>query len=187
MDSPLDPPPRPTPAERWQRVKAVTGAALDLPRSDRDRYIADACAGDDALQSEVRSLLGATLKAEKHFETPAGPLAMDAVIGLAIGSCAGPYRLVPRARQRWNGRGVSRRTIRRRVRSASGGEGRAWRPRNAISRRAVPRGATDPRVTRPSEYRAADRRRHDRRLASRTWPWSTSKGNRSTASAGRIG
>ncbi len=94
MDSPLDPPPRPTPAERWQRVKAVTGAALDLPRSDRDRYIADACAGDDALQSEVRSLLGATLKAEKHFETPAGPLAMDAVIGLAIGSCAGPYRLV---------------------------------------------------------------------------------------------
>jgi non-specific serine/threonine protein kinase/serine/threonine-protein kinase len=95
MESSRDPAVRPTATpETWRRVKTIAGAALDRPGTDRDRYIDDVCAGDDALRLEVLSLLRATVKAEKHFETPAGALAIDATPVVEIGGGAGPYRLV---------------------------------------------------------------------------------------------
>jgi hypothetical protein len=56
MESSRDPVVRPTATpETWRRVKTIAGAALDRPGTDRDRYIDDVCAGDDALRLEVLS------------------------------------------------------------------------------------------------------------------------------------
>ena len=45
--------------ERWTEVKAVFQAALAAADGERDRAIARACAGDEALRDEVLSLLEA--------------------------------------------------------------------------------------------------------------------------------
>jgi Tol biopolymer transport system component len=43
--------------ERWQRVKALFQAALDTPVAEREAFLASAAGDDDALRSEVHSLL----------------------------------------------------------------------------------------------------------------------------------
>ena len=43
--------------ERWQRVKALFQAAIDLPESERDALLTSAAEGDDELRREVESLL----------------------------------------------------------------------------------------------------------------------------------
>jgi non-specific serine/threonine protein kinase/serine/threonine-protein kinase len=78
----------------FRRVKAIVSAALDCAESDRDRHLDQACAGDEALRLEVESLLDATLKAEQHFEMPAGALSAGNMGGLEIGADIGPYRVV---------------------------------------------------------------------------------------------
>src|SRR5436189_1144173 len=44
--------------ERWAMVERLYHAALQRDASERDRFVAEACAGDDALRREVVSLLG---------------------------------------------------------------------------------------------------------------------------------
>lgn len=43
----------------WARVQEIFHAALDRPLEDRDRYLAEATAGDPGLERDVRSLLDA--------------------------------------------------------------------------------------------------------------------------------
>jgi serine/threonine protein kinase/Flp pilus assembly protein TadD len=43
--------------ERWQDVKRVLNAALELEQDERPAYLDEACAGDDSLRREVQSLL----------------------------------------------------------------------------------------------------------------------------------
>ena len=44
-------------AERWRRVNELFHAALERGPGDREAFIAEACAGDEALRTEVLSLL----------------------------------------------------------------------------------------------------------------------------------
>lgn len=44
-------------AEQWRTVKAVVHAALSRPRAERLAFVADACASDPVVRSEVESLL----------------------------------------------------------------------------------------------------------------------------------
>jgi tetratricopeptide (TPR) repeat protein len=44
-------------AERWQRVRAVFDAAVELPEANIEEYLRVECAGDPELQSEVRRML----------------------------------------------------------------------------------------------------------------------------------
>jgi serine/threonine protein kinase len=44
--------------ERWQQVSGIYQAAVARDPSDREAFLRDACAGDDALRREVESLLG---------------------------------------------------------------------------------------------------------------------------------
>jgi len=39
---------------RWQQVKQLFQAALDKGPLERDAFVREACAGDTALQAEVR-------------------------------------------------------------------------------------------------------------------------------------
>ena len=43
--------------ERWGRIKAIFGAALEMPESGRRAFLVSACAGDDELRSELERLL----------------------------------------------------------------------------------------------------------------------------------
>ena len=81
-------------SDAWRRVKAIVGGALDRSGDERDRYVAEACAADGVLRTEVLSLLQATLSAEHHFERPAGARPIDPMSVLEVCRCAGPYRLV---------------------------------------------------------------------------------------------
>lgn len=45
--------------EEWEKVKEVFTAALELPLADRTIFLAETCGADEALRSEVESLLSA--------------------------------------------------------------------------------------------------------------------------------
>jgi eukaryotic-like serine/threonine-protein kinase len=58
-------------ATRWACIKTVFGEALERTGGDRQRYLDAACGNDDALRSEVESLLRSNDRAGDFIETPA--------------------------------------------------------------------------------------------------------------------
>src|SRR5436305_5455188 len=64
---------------RWQRIDDVLQSVLDRPAEERDSYVRDACAGDDALEREVRSLLRVDSEATPFLENPAMEVAAQAM------------------------------------------------------------------------------------------------------------
>ena len=54
-----------------QRLKEVFAAARALTASDRQGYLATACAGNEALRQEVESLLASHERAKSFLESPA--------------------------------------------------------------------------------------------------------------------
>lgn len=59
--------------QRWKQVEGVLQATLDCPPEERDAYLRQACAGDDALEHEVRSLLTLEERAGSFLESPVKP------------------------------------------------------------------------------------------------------------------
>lgn len=95
MPASASPPPTPPPitekaGERWVRIKAVFGEALEVPESERSAFVARACEGDVTLRMEIESLLTNEKAAVGFLETPAVGL-------LAQGAPASP-RLEPGTR-----------------------------------------------------------------------------------------
>src|SRR5271166_1765661 len=58
-------------SERFRQVDNLLQAVLERPEGDRDAFLRRACAGDDALASEVRSLLSSQRQAGSFMESPA--------------------------------------------------------------------------------------------------------------------
>jgi hypothetical protein len=58
-------------AERWKHVEPVFQSALDLPRDEHDAFLKRSCAGDDALEREVRALLRSAGAAGTFLSWPA--------------------------------------------------------------------------------------------------------------------
>jgi eukaryotic-like serine/threonine-protein kinase len=58
-------------SDRWQQVDSLLQSVLERPPEERDGFLRQACAGDQALESEVRSLLRAQQQAGGFLETPA--------------------------------------------------------------------------------------------------------------------
>jgi serine/threonine protein kinase/tetratricopeptide (TPR) repeat protein len=87
---------------RWQAVKELFQAALELDPSARESFLAEACARDDALRAEVRSLLAAHEAAGDFIE--ASPGMMETASGgdlfsgheggLTPGARLGPYEVL---------------------------------------------------------------------------------------------
>jgi TolB-like protein/Tfp pilus assembly protein PilF len=84
--------------ERWQQIQELLHAALALPVEDRVRFLAGACAGDDALRREVESLLAQASGAVGFLSTPAAAYAGDLLSDGAsmIGRQLGPYAIQAR-------------------------------------------------------------------------------------------
>src|SRR5881392_785401 len=58
-------------SEQWKRVDNLLQAALERPPGDRVEFLQQACAGDVALEREVRSLLASQQEAGSFLESPA--------------------------------------------------------------------------------------------------------------------
>ena len=58
-------------SERWKQVNEVLQSALDRAPEERDAFLRSACAGDETLEREVRSLLTSDERAGKFLEDPA--------------------------------------------------------------------------------------------------------------------
>lgn len=81
--------------ERWQQIARTYEAAVDLDQNGRERFLSEACAGDNALRREVESLLDSG-SAEVLLDVPvlatASPLFDDGA-EFTSGSTLGPYRI----------------------------------------------------------------------------------------------
>jgi serine/threonine-protein kinase len=82
----------------WQRIENMFHAALSLDAEARAAYLDRACMGDEALRSEVASLLAAFKGRESFMEEPAFDLGMkvlssDTIESLA-GELIGPYKIL---------------------------------------------------------------------------------------------
>jgi predicted ATPase/serine/threonine protein kinase len=75
--------------ERWQHVKSLFEAALGREVAERERFLNDACAGDEALRAEVASLLGFHDRADSFIEHSTIPDSGD-----LTGRGVGPYEIV---------------------------------------------------------------------------------------------
>src|SRR4028118_1857306 len=69
--------------ERWKQVEELFQAALDLPRDERPKFIAEAGADDDMLRQQVEALVAQYEEAGDFIEEPA-----FAVNGFNPGSAA---------------------------------------------------------------------------------------------------
>src|ERR1700756_2070523 len=65
--------------EQWKQVDNLLHLALDRAPEDRDAFLRQACAGDEALEREVRSLLASQEQAGSFLENPAIEVAAQAL------------------------------------------------------------------------------------------------------------
>jgi eukaryotic-like serine/threonine-protein kinase len=85
--------------ERWKQVDGILQSALDLAAEELEAFLRQACAGDQALEHEVRSLLAADQPAGHFMETPAIDIAARAMArghsgDIEIGAAISHYRIV---------------------------------------------------------------------------------------------
>ncbi|MEO8075913.1 MAG: protein kinase [Acidobacteriota bacterium] len=80
--------------ERWADVDRILNAALTREPHARAAFIADACAGDQALSDEVESLLAEEAVAADFLSVPAAALAEEIATDTSIiGRRFGPYTI----------------------------------------------------------------------------------------------
>jgi tetratricopeptide (TPR) repeat protein/predicted Ser/Thr protein kinase len=65
--------------ERWRRIDDLLQAALERPAGERGAFLRLGCAGDEALEREVRSLLASQQRAGNFLENPAIEVAALAI------------------------------------------------------------------------------------------------------------
>src|ERR1035441_2687723 len=58
-------------SDRWKQVDSLLQSVLERPPEERDAFLRNACAADQALEREVRSLLTAQHQAGSFLESPA--------------------------------------------------------------------------------------------------------------------
>jgi serine/threonine protein kinase/TolB-like protein/Tfp pilus assembly protein PilF len=87
--------------ERWQQVERLYHSTLAKQPQERSAFLAEACAGDEALRREVESLLAYEERAENFIESPALEVAAKMMAGehsrtVGIGESFNQYRIVSR-------------------------------------------------------------------------------------------
>src|SRR5215510_7773121 len=84
--------------ERWQCIERLYHTALERDTDERAAFLADACAGDEALRGEVESLLRCDRRAENFIEAPAlevaAKLCAEDRVQSMLGGKIGPYQIL---------------------------------------------------------------------------------------------
>ena len=85
-------------AERWKQVESILQSALDHPPAERDALLRNACAGDEALERDVRSLLASDDQAGSFLNRPAVEVVAEAEAGDSpVGRTISHYRVIERS------------------------------------------------------------------------------------------
>src|SRR4030095_722991 len=80
----------------WRQVEDLCHAALARPAEERAVFLASACAGDEALQREVESLLAQESRAAGFMTTPAPARPASALVhakATLVGQRFGSYSI----------------------------------------------------------------------------------------------
>ncbi|MCA1620534.1 MAG: serine/threonine-protein kinase [Acidobacteria bacterium] len=83
--------------ERWRRVEELFHSALGRDGAERAAYLAEACAGDEALRREVERLVAAHEKDGSFIDSPAyadTELLINDKAVLTAGQSLGPYKVI---------------------------------------------------------------------------------------------
>src|SRR5262245_25245502 len=84
--------------ERWGHIERLYHGALERDTGARAAFLAEACAGDEALRGEVESLLRCDTRAERFIESPAlevaAKLSAEDRVQSMIGRQIGPYQIL---------------------------------------------------------------------------------------------
>jgi serine/threonine protein kinase/Tfp pilus assembly protein PilF len=81
--------------ERHARLAALFDAVVDLDVAERDRVLAEACAGDDALRRDLETLLNCDATGSRLDQVLAGNAASRRAVALATApQRIGPYRIL---------------------------------------------------------------------------------------------
>src|SRR6266705_4776765 len=84
--------------ERWQQIKVLLQSALEREPAQRSAFLAEACADDESLRSDVESFIGSYEQAGDFIEAPAFELMADSLTNLQgasfIGHSLGPYKIL---------------------------------------------------------------------------------------------
>src|SRR5215510_9279716 len=75
--------------ERWQQVKQILQSALERKPAERSAFVANACAGDPLLRSEVESLISAHDQAHTNIEAIAAEAATEMLADNQAGQIVG--------------------------------------------------------------------------------------------------
>src|SRR5258708_17493922 len=86
-------------SERWKQVDNVLQSVMDRAPEERDAFLLQACAGDQTLELEVRSLLASEEQVGKSLENPAMEvaargLARRQIADSLVGRTVSHYRVV---------------------------------------------------------------------------------------------
>jgi tetratricopeptide (TPR) repeat protein/predicted Ser/Thr protein kinase len=76
-------------SDRWKQVDNLLQAVLERPLEERETFLSEASAGDEALASEVRSLLSSHNQGADFLEIPAWEMATGTLTQPDPGSAAG--------------------------------------------------------------------------------------------------
>ena len=80
---------------RWKRIEELYHAAASRRPEERETFLEQACAGDDALRRHVQALLAESI--EGRFETPAlevaAQMVSDPAAPVLIGRRVGAYQI----------------------------------------------------------------------------------------------
>jgi len=76
-------------SDRWKQIDNLLQAALQRPPGERADFLRQACAGDEALEQEVRSLLASQQDAGSFLEKPAIEMATQAIAQKQVQDTAG--------------------------------------------------------------------------------------------------
>jgi len=84
--------------ERWQQIERLYHAALERKPAERAAFLREACAGEDAVRSEIESLLAYQEKAEQFIEAPALEVAAKRMaedqVSFMAGQQFGSYKIL---------------------------------------------------------------------------------------------
>jgi eukaryotic-like serine/threonine-protein kinase len=78
---------------RWQRVRELFHACIDLDQAQRDALLRQACSEDSAMKAEVESLLASLAESNTFLETPAAA-AFSASDEPWVGRTLGAYKVI---------------------------------------------------------------------------------------------
>src|SRR5262249_16888885 len=81
--------------ERWKRVQEVFNGAVELPPTDRERFLQAACRGDAELRKEVDSLIASHEDASSKFPAlPSIEMSAPSVRSFGPGTRLGSYEVL---------------------------------------------------------------------------------------------